>query len=108
MSTVDRYEKAIKAALEVQQLKSDLSDQYKVIAENLTVSEAMERDFDREASTKAIKILKEELGLEEETYVKGSINYKDVRIFLHLPIDAEEWKFMKPIFADISTKDITR
>jgi len=100
---IERYERAIKAALAVQQKRLEIEDELQIIADNLTAYEAVHRVFDNESAEKAIKILEPILGVEEKQHVMATINYQDVEIYLHT---LKPHKFMKPIFQDICVKDI--
>ena len=106
MMSIERYESLIKSSLEIQQKRIEINRELRIIADNITASELTTRSFDREAANKAILILKDTLNLEKANYVKGAVNYKDVKISLHKNIDDEGWKFMGTLLEAISNKDV--
>jgi hypothetical protein len=77
-----------------------------IIAENLTVKELSNREFEHDCANQAIEFVKKDITLNPEIYVSGSLSYKDVTINLHEKPDAPGWKLFKSILKDILSKDV--
>lgn len=102
----EMYVAAIRAALEIQQKQIEIQKLLRVMAGSLTAAEVVKRDFDRGHSVNALLILRDELGLKKEDYVKGSVNYKDVVVNLHQDPEKPNSGFMKSILEGVDTKHI--
>lgn len=84
MSTTERYEKLIMAALRAQQLKKELSDELRTVSENLTAYEIKHRSFDNEAAHKAFLLIADSgVEIEPTSYASGELLFKDVKIYLY-------------------------
>jgi hypothetical protein len=85
MSNIERYEQILIAAIEIQQLKSEIKDRLRVLSQNMTAYELKNRSFENEDASKAFSIVlaKNDFIVMPESHVQSSLKYKDVKIYLH-------------------------
>ena len=105
MNAVERYEKILKAALKVRQLRYEIREELDVIADNITAKELRAREFNSEDAKKAFKLL-EGVKIEEATYCGSKATYKDIDVLLHSPIGDAGVKAMQEILTTIGNKQI--
>ena len=104
--SIERYNKLIDCAIEIQQLRIELNKKLLEFSENITVSELKNRQFESEFAEKAMIIAKDNYDISESTHVKSTLKHKDVEIYLHQDIDELGPEAMKNILREIEPRTI--
>ena len=108
MSDIERYDRLITAAMEAQQLKIELNNKLKEVANNLTAYELNHRTFCNESTQKAFAILPKELKLRKAAHVQSELAFKNTRISLHAKMDNLKGSAMKCILDELSNSEILK
>lgn len=106
--SIERYKNIINAALEIQQLKIELSNQFDLLATNITARELKKRHFEPGITNDAIACLVSDktIKVEASSYVKSKLFYKDVDINLHTYVDDPDGEQINKILRDLETNEI--
>jgi len=108
MSNVERYYKALKTAVDLQQKQYEVKELMRELSDNLTVAELKRRSFNDDDANKAFELLlnDNDIYIDESMYVSSILIYKDVNINLHIDKSSLNGSAMRCVLKDISNKDI--
>ena len=108
MGNVERYERILIAAIEIQQLRHEIKERLRVLSKNMTAHELKNRSFVGEDASKAFSIVlaNKSFSVSHQSHVQSSLKYKDVEVNLFCHPDKLDSKAMEKALEAIQSGSI--